>query len=214
MPNYYAHLRFGGKVLEALSPERRAGLAPFRDAFDLGCLGPDPLYFSLRGPVRAEGRALHRLSGKQVLIGLRHRLGPDPAQLAYGAGFFCHFALDASCHPYIELLGGHLPLEAGLDRALLRADGLRSFRWPRQDPAVLEAAQAAYHRADALALGTGYWAMSVNARMLGRLWNRRDPLLAGIVAAAVVPTARRLEQYLQGVPLDHWYERDFYGRPR
>lgn len=215
MPNYYAHLRFGGQVLGALSPEVRGPLLPFRPAFDLGCLGPDPLYFSGRRAVRAEGRALHRLPGGAVLEDLRRRLAADPAQLAYGAGFFCHYALDAACHPYIVRTGGHLPLEAGLDRALLRADGLGRFRWPRADPAALEAAQAAYRQADALALGGGYWGMSVNARLLGRLWRRADGVLPRIAAAAVRPAALRLTQYLSGAPLDAWYDRDFYGsRPQ
>ena len=65
MPNYYAHLKFGGKVLEALPQGLADAIAAEREAFDLGCLGPDPLFFyqPLRpNAVRREGVRMHRRS--------------------------------------------------------------------------------------------------------------------------------------------------------
>ena len=45
MPNYYAHLSLGAQVLSQLPQELSLLLNRERSAFDLGCLGPDPLFF-------------------------------------------------------------------------------------------------------------------------------------------------------------------------
>ena len=47
MPNYFAHLTFGAQCLDRLPRELRARLERARSAFDLGCVGPDPRFFSL-----------------------------------------------------------------------------------------------------------------------------------------------------------------------
>ena len=47
MPNYYAHLSLGAQVLSQLPQELSLLLNRERSAFDLGCLGPDPLFFYL-----------------------------------------------------------------------------------------------------------------------------------------------------------------------
>ena len=74
MPNYYAHLKFGGKVLEALPQGLADAIAAEREAFDLGCLGPDPLFFyqPLRpNAVRREGVRMHRRSALPAAERLR-----------------------------------------------------------------------------------------------------------------------------------------------
>ena len=50
------------------------------------------------------------------------------AALAYALGFVCHFALDSTCHPYVEAYVresgvGHCEIETEFDNALLREDG-------------------------------------------------------------------------------------------
>ncbi|UQT49707.1 hypothetical protein M5E87_08415 [Flavonifractor plautii] len=45
MPNYYAHLTFGQRVLADLPAYLSELIEQEREAFDLGCLGPDPLFF-------------------------------------------------------------------------------------------------------------------------------------------------------------------------
>ena len=45
MPNYYAHLTFGQRVLADLPAGLSELIEQEREAFDLGCLGPDPLFF-------------------------------------------------------------------------------------------------------------------------------------------------------------------------
>ena len=43
MPNYFAHLIFGAKVLRETPEELSDPIRREREAFNLGCLGPDPL---------------------------------------------------------------------------------------------------------------------------------------------------------------------------
>ena len=65
MPNYYAHLKFGDKVLEELPRELAGRIGREEAAFHLGCLGPDPLFFyhPIRpNGVRREGVRMHRAS--------------------------------------------------------------------------------------------------------------------------------------------------------
>ena len=46
VPNYYTHLKFGAVVLGALPTALAGLLSEEREAFELGCLGPDPLFFT------------------------------------------------------------------------------------------------------------------------------------------------------------------------
>ena len=67
MPNYYTHLRFGAQVLGRLAAPLRLRLEGERPAFDLGCLGPDPLFFyrpTLPSAVRREGVEMHKQIGR------------------------------------------------------------------------------------------------------------------------------------------------------
>ena len=50
------------------------------------------------------------------------------AALAYALGFVCHFALDSTCHPYVEQFTResgvtHCEIETEFDNMLLRRDG-------------------------------------------------------------------------------------------
>ena len=51
------------------------------------------------------------------------------AALAYALGFVCHFALDSTCHPYVERYTresgvSHCEIETEFDNQLMREDGL------------------------------------------------------------------------------------------
>ena len=53
---------------------------------------------------------------------------PRDAALAYALGFVCHFALDSTCHPYVEQFTResgvtHCEIETEFDNMLLRRDG-------------------------------------------------------------------------------------------
>ena len=56
------------------------------------------------------------------------------AALAYVLGLVCHFALDSTCHPYVEAYVresgvGHCESETEFDNALMREDGLDPIKF-------------------------------------------------------------------------------------
>ena len=61
MPNYYAHLTFGQRVLADLPAGLSELIEQEREAFDLGCLGPDPLFFYQ--PIRPNADGVRELAG-------------------------------------------------------------------------------------------------------------------------------------------------------
>ena len=106
MPNYFAHLTFGARVLAHLPEDLRTSLEGERAAFDLGCLGPDPLFFyhpATGNPARREGLKMHKCSALPAFRRLRAAVEECvPMSRGYAAGFLCHLALDSACHPYVE----------------------------------------------------------------------------------------------------------------
>lgn len=131
MPNYYAHLVFGRRVLSHLPALLRSGLGREEDAFLAGCLGPDPLFFS-HSPrpnlSRQAGIHLHNHSFRAPAEGLLAAVEAGaPFAGSYAAGFLCHFALDSACHPFIAEQAAHglahSAMESELDRTLMLAAG-------------------------------------------------------------------------------------------
>ena len=187
MPNYFAHLVFGAKVLAALPEETARPLRAEREAFNLGCLGPDPLFFywpALPFPARREGMRMHKESVRPVF---RRLAGPVrervPLAGSYAAGFLCHFALDAACHPYVDARMadghlGHLAMEAELDRKLMEERGLwtqgQAYLPKIRDGAVFRAAALAYRKAGPAQLRQGYAAMRTDTLLFAK---RREELL-------------------------------------
>ena len=130
MPNYYAHLKFGGQVLQDLPHGLARVLEEEREAFDLGCLGPDPLFFYqvIRpNALRREGLRMHGRSAMPAARRLRQAIEERvPMARGYGAGFLCHLALDSACHGYVyqkaaEGPVSHGALEGEYDRLLMQA---------------------------------------------------------------------------------------------
>lgn len=160
MPNYYAHLKFGDRVLEALPTGLTAAIEGEREAFELGCLGPDPLFFYqplTPSAVRREGVRMHRGSALPAVRRIRAAIEEgQPMAAGYGAGFLCHLALDSACHSYVypRLETGevsHMAMEGEFDRLLICADGLpveKGAHLPRvEDGHVWDAAARVYEHA-------------------------------------------------------------------
>ena len=134
MPASYAHYRFGREVLALLPKEQQRSLKGHQALFDIGLHGPDVLFYyhPLRdNPVSRVGYAMHEESGLTVFrrfAAIWEKGGADEAEWAYLCGFLCHFALDSSCHGYVEEMVdmgvSHTFLEMELDRSLLVLDGL------------------------------------------------------------------------------------------
>ncbi len=132
MPNYYAHLDFGRRVMERLPALLRSALTREEDPFLAGCLGPDPLFFYrplLPSLPRQAGIDLHHHSFRAPAEGLLAAVEEKaPFAGSYAAGFLCHFALDSACHPLVEEQVSHglahSAVESELDRTLMTAQGL------------------------------------------------------------------------------------------
>ena len=186
MPNYFAHLTFGAKVLEGLSAVLAGELLGERAAFDLGCLGPDPLFFYRplqRSRVRREGMSIHKVCARPVLERLRRSVAEgEPQAKGYAAGFLCHLVLDSLCHPYVEARAaegpvGHLAIEAEFDRVLMEEYGVstrgESHMHSLGEAAVYEAAAEAYLQTGAQEVREGHRRMIRDTRRLARLCGTR-----------------------------------------
>ncbi|MFR9067454.1 MAG: zinc dependent phospholipase C family protein [Faecalibacterium prausnitzii] len=132
MPSTYAHRRFGANVLDHLPAPLREKLEAHRELYDIGLHGPDLLFYyhaaqvqpgELRWatPCTSEpGRAFFDRARRVV-----HGEADRDAALAYALGFVCHFALDSTCHPYVEQFTResgvtHCEIETEFDNMLLR----------------------------------------------------------------------------------------------
>ena len=134
MPSTYAHRRFGANVLEHLPDELRAQLERNRELYDIGLHGPDLLFYyhaAKSNPVGALGNAMHDEPGRVFFDRARGVVKNEDdraAALAYALGCVCHFALDSTCHPYVERFTResgvtHCEIETEFDNLLLRRDG-------------------------------------------------------------------------------------------
>lgn len=134
MPTTYAHYRLGNEVIGLLPESARKTALACRELFDIGVHGPDLFFYHnpvVKSPLVRMGESMHHESAAafftkaaDIVRGLE-----DPeAHKAYLYGFLCHFALDRTCHGYIEervrKTGvSHFEIEAELDRELLIKDG-------------------------------------------------------------------------------------------
>lgn len=112
MPSVYAHRSCGDLTAAALTGKIRETVDTYRDFYDLGTHGPDPLFFF--GPfyenrVNRYGHAIHEAPAAAFLKPAAEAVLAIPSwkqdrdqMLAYLYGFICHFNLDAACHNYIE----------------------------------------------------------------------------------------------------------------
>ena len=134
MPSTYAHYRLGRDVLQRLDPDLRAIAEGHRQLYDIGLHGPDILFYYdalHRNPTSQVGFSTHRLPGRDFFGPTRHalsRMDDRGAGEAYLMGFVCHFALDSTCHPFIEEYIqnngiAHTKIEGEFDRMLLEMDG-------------------------------------------------------------------------------------------
>lgn len=186
MPNYFAHLTFGAQCLDRLPQELRTRLERERPAFDLGCLGPDPLFFYRVGrpnAVRREGMTMHSKSALPSFERLRSALEEGlPMAAGYTAGFLCHLALDHACHKWVDQQAAagpvtHLAMEAEFDRLLMERAGLvslgKSYMPEPPEAAVFTAAARAYVKPSPEQVEEGYRSMCRSTALFARLSGHR-----------------------------------------
>lgn len=129
MPALITHYLFGKEALNrGLVPGmcKSGGVSDAeRQAYLLGCQGPDPFFFGVTTPrgtaVRGLGQAMHRMRMSRAFDRLRSRIPllPEEDRGAGGAfvhGLLAHYALDRVAHPYVyamehELCDGNPGLE-------------------------------------------------------------------------------------------------------
>lgn len=140
MPSTYAHRRFGADVLVKLPKELRQKILPYRTLYDMGLHGPDLLFYyrALQSnPVNRLGNAMHEKPGRVFFArarGVVNTAQNKDAALAYVLGFVCHFALDSTCHPYVERYTresgvSHCEIETEFDNRLMREDHLNPLKF-------------------------------------------------------------------------------------
>ena len=205
MPNYYAHMKFGDKVLEELPRELAGRIGREKEAFHLGCLGPDPLFFyhPIRpNGVRREGVRMHRQSALPAAERLRRAIEAGvPMAAGYGAGFLCHLALDSACHGYVDGRAAdgpisHMAIEGEYDRMLMERDGLDASARAHlpdtpEDRAVWEAAAAAFVHASPDQMRRAYRSMTFYSGFLARSNGRMRGRAIGVVSRMLpIPSAK------------------------
>ncbi|MBQ8974234.1 MAG: zinc dependent phospholipase C family protein [Oscillospiraceae bacterium] len=133
MPDFYAHLIFGGKVLSSLPGELRERITSQLESYICGQYGPDPMFFLGRRS-RAIAQRVHRGPVKLPIANLSGAVAKSvPESDGYAAGFLCHFVLDSVCHPYVLSQMGrsalsHAAIEGEFDRFLMAQDGILATR--------------------------------------------------------------------------------------
>lgn len=142
MPTTYTHYRYGSDVLATLPKPLKESIQKHREIFDLGCHGPDLLFYNM-SPKNAFlnqlGSELHKVPST---IFFEHALKvletseDKVAARAYIYGFLCHFALDSQLHGYVEKMiyeSGvpHNEVEMEFDRFLLVEDKIEPVSYKR-----------------------------------------------------------------------------------
>ncbi len=132
MPTTYTHWRFGQECIDVLPDELKKIVNDHRDLYDIGVHGPDIFFYDLlHKDVSSYATKAHVTAAKEFfdnasLTYAEH--GEKEEMLAYLLGFLSHFALDSSCHGYVERKAevsgvSHNAIEAEYDAHMMRLDG-------------------------------------------------------------------------------------------
>ncbi len=139
MPSTYAHYRMGKDVIRHLNPKERDMIENDLDLYMIGLHGPDILFYygALRSnSVNAVGFGLHDQSGRsffETACKAIEKSNNKQAALAYTYGVLTHFALDTTCHKYVDEQAErsgvtHAEIEVEFDRSLMILDGYDPVR--------------------------------------------------------------------------------------
>lgn len=139
MPSTYAHYRLGMEVLKKLDCPKQSIINRNYELYLIGLHGPDILFYynALKSnPINQLGFDMHKHSGLEFFEEARRVIlnnNYDEEHISYIYGFICHFALDVTCHGYIDekiTQSGisHTEIEAEFDRALLIKNGFNPIK--------------------------------------------------------------------------------------
>ena len=108
MPSTYAHYIFGQQIRGRLSGYERKVIDKYPELFNIGLHGPDILFYYRplgKNKVNQLGSRMHSESGAKFFVHaakVLHTHDQYEKHLAYVYGVLCHFALDVTCHGYVE----------------------------------------------------------------------------------------------------------------
>lgn len=138
MPANYTHYRFAGDVLSKL-PKDVADKITDKSLYLIGCHGPDILFFYKgykTNKVNTIGFEMHKEVARDFFQRARNLIETSSCTAlarSYIAGFVTHFALDSSCHGYVNSLEkqgiSHMEIEMQFDRMLMEMDKLDPVRY-------------------------------------------------------------------------------------
>ncbi len=163
MPSYVTHIIFGQNVLSKLEKIGESSSAAIiksnQVAFCWGAQGPDILFFrdafdkKRVSNLGDYGALMHKTKTNELLSALVDIIGSSDAtdaEKAYIYGFFCHYALDMSLHPYVYYMqekwrpnyesslpyGIHMKIETDMDTAMFNKYIGGNIRCYKMNPAL------------------------------------------------------------------------------
>ncbi len=120
MPSSYTHQSFAENLLLSLPNEIKEFISSNKEAYLLGSLGPDPLFFYKplsHSPYYSLGDEIHSKGIKDTLKGCKLT---EKEKVSFLLGYITHYVLDKNCHEYIYRVDKenriHHILEAELDK--------------------------------------------------------------------------------------------------
>lgn len=133
MPNLWAHMQFGREMISALDRQALLTDRAWRTAYQLGCQGPDFLFYhrylpwQSSTPLNKLGTLLHNVRCGPFLLSLFEEIRGKPFSdptVAYVLGFLLHHSLDRYMHPFVFSLSGfrkwhHQRFETAMDSAIM-----------------------------------------------------------------------------------------------
>ncbi len=113
MPAATTHIEFARDVLRNLPRDFEIADRP---AFFLGSQGPDLLFYTsfsvLPGTLKKYGNLLHDARPLPYMTWMRDHATDDILR-SYLYGFYCHYAMDATCHPIIDAFAEKMSKKTG-----------------------------------------------------------------------------------------------------
>ena len=148
MPSTYAHYRMGQEISQMLTGDEKRIVENYPDLFNIGLHGPDILFYYQplkSNKINRIGFGMHEQPGYQFFehaADIIRKKESSPAYQAYVYGFICHFALDVTCHGYVDEKirqsgVSHGEIEVEFDRELMVRDGLNPVRHRLTDHIVI-----------------------------------------------------------------------------
>lgn len=197
MPAFYAHHRFGEKVLPHLAPQLREVIEEHKEQFQIGLQGPDLFFFYRpysKNKVADYGHRLHQISAYpffQHAFRVIEEKGVTGKEYAYLLGFICHYILDSECHGYVaEMIKKtgvkHIEIEEEFEKMLLRLDGEHPLAFPIGDlvPVDKETAEALSPFYENITPAAAKQALS-DLRMVKRLFTAPGHAKQGLINTAM-----------------------------